>query len=192
MKPLFFPTPADFRVWLEKNHDKADELLVGFYKRDCGKPSITWPESVDQALCYGWIDGVRKSLGNESYTIRFTPRRPGSNWSAVNLKRVDELMKLGLMRPTGIKAYEARNTKKIQQYSYERQAAKLDTSQETLFKKNKKAWAFFQSQPPSYQKPCIWWVVSAKQEETKLKRLKTLINDSERGQRIGLMKWKKK
>lgn len=192
MKPLFFPTPADFRAWLEKNHDKADELIVGFYKRDSGKSSITWPESVDQALCYGWIDGVRKSVNDESYTIRFTPRRAGSIWSAVNLKRADELMKQGLMRPPGIKAFEARDTKKIQQYSYERQTAKFDKTQEALFRKNKKAWTFFQSQPPSYQKPCIWWVVSAKQDATRLRRLMTLINDSEKGQRIGLMKWKKK
>jgi uncharacterized protein YdeI (YjbR/CyaY-like superfamily) len=178
-RPTFFATPAEFRRWLEKRHDKDPELLVGFYKRASGKPSITWPEAVDQALCFSWIDGVRRSLGDEAYTIRFTPRKPTSTWSAVNIKRAQELIDQGLMRPAGLKAFEARKNDRSVIYSYEqRDAAKLDATQERLLRANKNAWEFFQAQPPWYRRTAIHWVTSAKREETRLKRLTTLIEDS--------------
>jgi uncharacterized protein YdeI (YjbR/CyaY-like superfamily) len=184
MKPTFFPTPADFRQWLERNHDKVPELLVGFYKKGSGKPSITWPESVDEALCFGWIDGVRRTIDEERYSIRFTPRRPRSNWSAVNLKRVEELTNLGRMHPAGLRAFEVRDPSRT--YSYERKEdQKLDPAYEAKLKANKKAWTFFQAQPPYYRRIASLWVMDAKKEETRLRRLATLIDDSARGRRIG-------
>lgn len=177
---MFFPTPAAWRAWLEANHDQAPELLVGFYKVGSGKPSITWPESVDQALCFGWIDGIRKSIDDESYSIRFTPRRPKSTWSAVNIKRMQELIDLNLVHPTGLKAFESRTDDNSAIYAYEqRHNAKLDEASEQKFRANPKAWAFLQSQASSYQKAVLWWVVSAKKEETRQKRLATLIEESE-------------
>jgi uncharacterized protein YdeI (YjbR/CyaY-like superfamily) len=178
-KPTFFPTPSDFAAWLEAHHDKFHELLVGFYKKSSGKPSITWPESVDAALCFGWIDGVRRSIDETSYTIRFTPRRPTSTWSAVNIKRAKQLQKTGLMHPAGLKAFAARSEKKSGIYSYEqRKSAKFTREQEKLFRANKSAWKFFRSQAPWYQRLTTYWVVSAKKEETKLKRLSVLIDHS--------------
>jgi len=189
MKPVFFATPAEFRAWLEKHHDTVPELLVGFYKRGTGRPSITWPESVDEALCFGWIDGVRRTIDDESYSIRFTPRRPRSNWSAVNLKRVAELTTLDRMHPAGLRAFEARDPKRDQTYSFEqpKDAQKLSPELEAKLKANKKAWAFFDAQPPYYKRTISWWVMSAKKEETRLKRLATLIDDSAQGRRVGLM-----
>ncbi len=188
MNPTFFPTPADFRAWLEEHHDEAKELLVGFYKKGSGKPSITWPESVDEALCFGWIDGVRKSLGEDSYTIRFTPRKPRSIWSAVNIKRVEELTRLGLMRPAGLKAFEQRVEAKSGVYSFEQgDDVRLEEAHAEQFRANAKAWEFFQAQPPGYRKAAIWWVVSAKKAETRLRRLATLIDDSEHGRRVALL-----
>jgi uncharacterized protein YdeI (YjbR/CyaY-like superfamily) len=193
MKPTFFPTPGDFRAWLERHHDTAPELLVGYYKKGSGKPSITWPESVDEALCFGWIDGIRRTIDEESYTIRFTPRRPRSNWSLVNLKRVAELTKLGRMQPAGLSVFEARDPKRPGAYSFEQRRAernaglKLASAYEKQFKANAKAWAFFKSQAPYYQRVTSWWVMSAKKEETQLKRLATLIDDSAHGRRIGPM-----
>jgi uncharacterized protein YdeI (YjbR/CyaY-like superfamily) len=182
MKPLFFATPADFRAWLDLHHARDQELSVGFYKKDSGKPSITWPESVDAALCYGWIDGVRNSIDESSYRIRFTPRKPTSTWSAINVKRVAELTKLGLMRPAGIKAFEARKGDKTGIYAYEqRKSAKLPRAYETRFRANKKAWEFFQAQPPWYRRTTTYRVISAKQEQTRLRRLAQLIKDSELG-----------
>jgi uncharacterized protein YdeI (YjbR/CyaY-like superfamily) len=181
-KTLFFATPADFRAWLEKNHALHTELSVGFYKRDSGKPSITWPESVDAALCYGWIDGVRNSIDAVSYRIRFTPRKPTSTWSAINVKRVAELTKLGLMNPAGVKAFKARKGDKTGIYAYEqRKTAKLPREYEKKFRANKKAWTFFQKQPPWYQRTAAYRVISAKQEATREKRLTELIRDSEAG-----------
>jgi uncharacterized protein YdeI (YjbR/CyaY-like superfamily) len=181
-KILFFPTPAEFRAWLEKNHATEKELSVGFHKKDSGKPSITWPESVDAALCYGWIDGIRNSIDTVSYRIRFTPRKPTSTWSAINVKRVAELTKLGLMRHAGMKAFEARNDDKTGIYAYEqRQNAKLRTADEKKFRAHKKAWQFFQSQPAWYRRTAAYRVISAKQEETRQRRLAELIADSERG-----------
>jgi uncharacterized protein YdeI (YjbR/CyaY-like superfamily) len=184
MSPIFFSSPTDLQEWFEKNHDTEKELWVGFYKTNTGKPRVTWPESVNQALCFGWIDGVRKSLGEDSYVIRFTPRKPNSIWSAINIKKVEELTKLGLMRPAGTDAFNKRDEKKSRVYSFEQKNIQLDKNFEKQFRENKKAWKFFQSQPPSYQRPAIWWVMSAKQEVTKQKRLSILIKDSEAGQKI--------
>src|SRR5215470_1251736 len=181
-RPLFFPTPADFRKWLEQNHATETEVAVGFYKRDSGKASITWPESVDAALCYGWIDGVRHSIDDVSYRIHFTPRKATSTWSAINVKRVAELAQLGLMRAAGIKAFEARKGDKTGIYAYEqRQNAKLTPQFEKQFRTNRKAWDFFRSQPPWYQRTASYWVISAKQEATRKKRLAELIRDSTAG-----------
>jgi uncharacterized protein YdeI (YjbR/CyaY-like superfamily) len=184
MKPKFFTSPSGFRKWLEKNHDKAQELWVGFYKKSTGKPSITWPEAVDQLLCFGWIDGIRKSVDDISYTIRVTPRKPRSTWSAINIKRVKELTKLELMQPAGLKAFQARDPKKSGIYSFEQRPQKLDAKYEKKFRANQKAWAFFQAQPPWYQRTASFWVISAKKEETRLKRLATLIEDSAQGRTI--------
>jgi len=182
MKTLFFATPADFRAWLDRHHASEQELSVGFYKRDSGKPSITWSESVDAALSYGWIDGVRNSIDEVSYRIRFTPRKPTSTWSAINVKRVAELTKLGLMRPAGMKAFEARKGDKTGIYAYEqRTSAKLPRAYERRLRANKKAWDFFQSQPPWYRRTATYRVISAKQKETRLRRLAELIKDSEVG-----------
>lgn len=184
MEPTFFPTPADFRRWLAKHHATATELLVGFYKVGSGKASITWPESVDQALCFGWIDGLRKRIDDESYTIRFTPRKPTSTWSAVNIKRVEELIQLGLMTPAGLKAFEARKANRSGIYSYEQRTAELPPEYEKGLKANRAACTFFQAQPASYRKAAMWWIVSAKQEATRLKRLAQLIDLSAQGQLI--------
>jgi uncharacterized protein YdeI (YjbR/CyaY-like superfamily) len=184
MTPTYFAAKKDFRDWLEKNHDKQTELLVGFYKVDSGKPSITWPESVDQALCFGWIDGIRKSIDSQSYCIRFTPRKPRSIWSAINIRKVEQMNKLGLMHSMGLSAFERRNEQKSEIYSYENRPEKLSYEFEILLKSNQNAWEFFQSQPPSYQKTSIYWVMSAKQETTKQKRMNELIEDSEKGLKI--------
>jgi uncharacterized protein YdeI (YjbR/CyaY-like superfamily) len=185
MKPTFFPSPSEWRAWLEAHHETHEELWVGFYKRDSGKPSITWPEAVDGALCFGWIDGVRKSLDDISYVIRFTPRRSRSVWSAINIKRVAELSQLGLMQPAGIQAFERRTGDRSEIYAYEqRKDAKLNAEYEKKFRANRKAWKFFQAQPPWYQRTASWRVISAKKEETRLKRLAELIRDSEQGRAI--------
>jgi uncharacterized protein YdeI (YjbR/CyaY-like superfamily) len=178
MRVTFFATPAHFRDWLEEHHHRNTELLVGFYKKGSGKPSITWPESVDAALSFGWIDGVRRRIDDETYSIRFTPRKARSVWSAVNIRRVEELRRLGLMRPAGIKAFEARLAERSAIYSFEQQNIAFESAQERQFRANKAAWTFFQAQAPWYQRAATWWVVSAKREETKVKRLATLIADS--------------
>ena len=177
--PSFFATPADFRRWLEENHESAAELVVGFYKKDSGKPSITWPESVEEALCFGWIDGIRRSLGSDSYTIRFTPRRRGSIWSDVNVRAAEKLIELGRMRPAGLKAFQQRDPEKTGVYSFEqRNNPQLPPELEAEFKSHPDAWAFFQSQPPGYRKLAVWWIVSAKLDATRLKRLRVLVEDS--------------
>src|SRR5512142_1057066 len=176
MTIIFFPTPADFRTWLEEHHATASELLVGFYKTRSGHPSITWPESVDQALCFGWIDGVRKSLDDISYTIRFTPRKARSTWSAVNIKRAKELIEQGLMCPAGLKAFEARSDDNSAIYAYEqRHNPTLPEADEAQFRANSRAWSFFQAQPASYRRTAYWWIISAKKRETQIKRLGQLI-----------------
>jgi uncharacterized protein YdeI (YjbR/CyaY-like superfamily) len=188
-RPVFFATPADFRAYLAKHHATKSELLVGFYKRGSGTPSITWPESVDEALCVGWIDGIRRRLDDERYTIRFTPRRPRSTWSAINIKRVGELVAAGRMRPAGLEAFERRQDDRSAIYSYEqRQEATLSPAQEQRFRASKPAWAYFQAQPPHYQRAAIHWVATAKKPETRDRRLATLVADSAAKQWISLMR----
>lgn len=186
--PVFFPTPADFRRWLEQNHESARELRVGFHKKETGRPSMTWAESVDEALCFGWIDGIRRSVGDASYEIRFTPRKPKSIWSAKNIRRVQELTEQRRMMPAGLAAFERREENRSRQYSFEQADAALGPEYERAFRANRKAWAFFQSQPPYYRRTAAWWVISAKREETRARRLELLIRDSEAGERIGPMR----
>jgi uncharacterized protein YdeI (YjbR/CyaY-like superfamily) len=186
VKPIFFATAGELRQWLERNHASATELLVGFYKRGSGKPSITWQELVDEELCFGWIDSVRQGIDEVSYSNRLTPRTARSTWSAINIARAKELIRLGRMRPAGLKAFERRTDERSAIYSYEqRKKARLDPEAERSFRANKKAWAFFQAQAPGYRKTAIWWVISAKREETRQKRLTTLIGDSQNGRTIG-------
>jgi uncharacterized protein YdeI (YjbR/CyaY-like superfamily) len=183
--PRFFATPAEFRAWFDEHHETARELLVGFYKKGSAKPSITWPEAVDEALCVGWIDGVRKSIDSESYSIRFTPRKPRGIWSTVNIGRVTELISLGRMRPAGLKAFEKRSEEKSSIYAYEqKESAQFDQAHERQFRANQSAWDWFQTQAAWYRRTATWWVVSAKREETRLKRLATLIECSEQGKKI--------
>jgi uncharacterized protein YdeI (YjbR/CyaY-like superfamily) len=184
-KPTFFATPADFRRWLERNHAKAVELWVGFHKKASGRPSITWPESVDEALCFGWIDGVRYRIDETSYRIRFTPRKPRSTWSNVNVKRVAALKKLGRMSPAGLAAFAKADPKRSGIYAYERNNARLGAAHEKKLKANKTAWDFLRSQPPWYQRLAAWFVVSAKKEETRASRLDTLIAHCKAGRRLG-------
>jgi uncharacterized protein YdeI (YjbR/CyaY-like superfamily) len=178
--PVFFASPDDFRAWLEQNHESEAELLVGFHKKATGKPSMTWSESVDQALCFGWIDGVRRSLGEESYTIRFTPRKPRSTWSKINVAKVEELERKGQMRPAGRRAFEARSEDNTGIYSFERdRPAELPPERLTPA-----AQEFFEAQPPGYQRTAAHWVMSAKRQETRDRRLAQLIQDSEAGRRL--------
>jgi uncharacterized protein YdeI (YjbR/CyaY-like superfamily) len=184
-RPTFFAKPALFRAWLERHHEEKTELWVGFRKKGSGKPSITWPEAVDEALCFGWIDGIRKRLDDESYVIRFTPRTPRSHWSLVNVRRVGELTREGRMRPAGTRAFEERSESRTGLASYERtDEPTLDTAHEKRFRAEPEAWRWFGSQAASYRKAAIHWVVSAKKEETRLKRLETLIADSKRGRTV--------
>lgn len=185
MEPTFFAAPSDFRRWLKQHHRTATELWVGFHKKHSDRPSITWPESVDEALCFGWIDGIRKSLDADSYVIRFTPRKKGSIWSTVNTHKVDALVREGRMQSAGLAVWEARNPERSGVYSFERDAASLNATETKPFKANKAAWTFWESQPPGYRKTATHWVVSAKRAETRARRLATLIEDSENGLRIG-------
>jgi uncharacterized protein YdeI (YjbR/CyaY-like superfamily) len=183
--PIFFASPEEFRAWLEEHHATATELLAGFHKKSTGRPTMTWTESVREALCFGWIDGIRRSLGDESYTIRFTPRKPRSNWSSLNVRHVEELIREGRMTPAGLAAYEARTPGRTGVYAFEqRHAARLEPHQEERFRANSKGWEFFQAQPASYRQTAIYWVVSAKREETRARRLATLISDSAAGRRL--------
>lgn len=184
MDPLFFPTPADFRAWFAEHHESATELWVGFHKKGTGRASITWPESVDQALCFGWIDGIRKSLDADSYVIRFTPRKKGSHWSNVNTKRIGELVEQGLVTEAGLRAFELRSEANSGRASFEQDDVELPEEYAALFQANPAAWAFFSSEPPGYRKAATWWVISAKREETRRKRLATLVEDSADGLRL--------
>jgi uncharacterized protein YdeI (YjbR/CyaY-like superfamily) len=184
MNPTFFRNPADLEKWLLRHHATAKELWVGFHKKHTGKPSITWPESVDEALCVGWIDGIRKTIDGESYAIRFTPRRRGSIWSGVNIRRVAVLADEKRMRPAGLAAFNARVENKSGIYSYEQRSEQLPEPYASALRRNPAAGKFFQAQPPSYRKMIGWWVVSAKQEETRRRRLKKLIAESARGRRL--------
>ena len=179
MAVIFFTDQLAFRQWLEENHTKETELLVGFYKINSGKKSINWSEAVDQALCFGWIDGVRKSIDKDSYCIRFTPRRPSSIWSQINLKKVDELIKQGLMQPSGMAIYEQRNKENSKIYSFENELKTLSDNLENRLKTHAIAWNFFNAQSSSFQKKIIHWIMTAKQEKTKLARLEKFIADSE-------------
>jgi uncharacterized protein YdeI (YjbR/CyaY-like superfamily) len=175
MPPRFFRTPSSFRAWLAKHHATTSELLVGFHKKGSGTPSMTWPESVDEALCYGWIDGVRKRIDDVSYTIRFSPRRTISTWSAINIARAKELEAEGRMERAGLAAFARRGENRSGIYAYEQRSAELPDPYAKILKKDKTARAFFEAQPPSYRKLMCFWIVSAKQEETRMKRLDRLI-----------------
>ena len=180
MEAKFFTDPIAFRQWLLENHQTQKELLIGFYKVNSGKPCMSWPQSVDEALCFGWIDGIRKSIDDKSYTIRFTPRKPTSIWSAVNIKKMDDLTKKGLMQPAGLAAFQHRKEEKSRIYIHKNEAKTLSTDFETRFKLNKKAWEYFIVQAPSYQKLMIGWIMGAKQHVTQLSRLEKVINESEK------------
>lgn len=182
--PQFFPTPAAFRRWLARNHASEPEVIVGFYVKDSGKPSLTWPESVEEALCFGWIDGIRRKHGPDSYTIRFTPRKPGSIWSRKNLTTIERLIAAGRVVLAGQKIYESRDRAKTGLYSFERAAAQFTEAQQASLEKNRKAFTFWQSQPPGYRKVATHWVTSAKQEATREKRLQILIECSAKGLKI--------
>ncbi len=184
MKLLFFPSQDDFRNWLEENHRTASELLVGFYKVNSGKPSMTWSQSVDQGLCFGWIDGVRKSIDKDSYCIRFTPRKPNSIWSAINIAKVETLISQGLMKEAGIAAFKKKKEERSGVYSFENEAKKFSEDFENRFKANQPAWDFFSTQAPAYRKMVIHWIMTAKQEQTKLARLEKTIINSEQGKRL--------
>jgi uncharacterized protein YdeI (YjbR/CyaY-like superfamily) len=190
MDVSFFRSEKAFRTWLQKNHAKSTELVVGFYKKDSAKPSITYPEARDQALCFGWIDGVRRALDGASYSVRFTPRKPRCIWSNVNIGRVEELTKLKQMAPAGVKAFKARDGKRSGIYAFENKPTQLSADYEKEFKSNKKAWDFFLSMPPWYRRTAIYRVMSAKKEETRLNRLGELITNS--SQELGIKELRRK
>jgi uncharacterized protein YdeI (YjbR/CyaY-like superfamily) len=187
MTPHFFRNPREWRRWLSANHDKVNELWVGFHKLASGKASVTYHEALDEALAFGWIDGVRKSVDSMSYRIRFTPRKPKSIWSAVNLARVNALIAAGRMSRHGLAVYEQRDEAKTNRYSFEQKTCAFTPAQERTFKANREAWTFFSTQPPGYRRVSTWWVVSAKKEETKARRLAILIEDSAAGRRLALV-----
>lgn len=192
MKPRFFSSPDQFRQWLEQNHDREPELLLGFHKKASGKKSVTYAEALDEALCFGWIDGVRKNIDETSYTIRFTPRKPRSIWSNVNVNHVERLKKEGRMQAPGLDAYDRRDPKRTGIYAFENRPKELAPAYEKTFRQNKMAWKFFEGYPPSLKRTIIFWVMSAKKEETQLKRLTRLIESSEKGLRLGVLEPKPK
>lgn len=181
---VYFDSPVKLRRWFASNHTTSRELWIGFLKKGTGKPSVTYPEALDEALCVGWIDGVRKRVNGERYMVRFTPRKPGSYWSAVNTRRATKLGKLGRMKRPGLAAFEARDREKTQRYSFERETASFSPEHGRLFRANRKAWEFFARQPPSYRRTLTWWVVSAAKDETRLKRLEKLIEASASARRV--------
>ena len=184
MNPIYFETPKEFRSWLVKNHTIKAELWVGFYKVSTGKPSLTWSASVDQALCFGWIDGLRKSIDSERYTIRFTPRKTNSIWSVINIKKIEALTQAGMMTDAGHKAFSFRTEKKSYSYAYEKEPIALDPSFKLQFKNNSKAWDFFTKQAPSYKKVITHWIMSAKREDTRRSRLEKTIQESAQERRM--------
>jgi uncharacterized protein YdeI (YjbR/CyaY-like superfamily) len=184
MDATFFETSADLRAWFDANHERATELLLGFHKVASGRPSVTWPEAVDEALCVGWIDGIRRRIDDSSYSIRFTPRRKRGIWSAVNIARVSELLAAGRMRPAGERAFAARDEARSAIYSYEQPPAALAPDEDATFRASGPAWAWFSAQAPSYQRTATYWVVSARKPETRARRLETLIADSAAGRTI--------
>jgi uncharacterized protein YdeI (YjbR/CyaY-like superfamily) len=184
---IYFKSAHDLRAWFEENHNTAEELWIGYYKKATGKPTVTHAQAVDEALCFGWIDGVRKSVDDERFINRFTPRRPRSNWSQINIKRVGELIELGRMALAGLDAFESRDPSRSSQYSFENRPADLEERYAAIFRENATAWEFFRAQPPGYQRTATWWVLSAKKDETRLWRLKTLIEDSSNARRLSLL-----
>lgn len=184
--PIFFPTQHHFRAWLEEHHLTETELIVGYYKVNSGKESMTWSESVDQALCFGWIDGIRRSIDEDSYQIRFTPRKKTSIWSAVNIQKVQELTEKGLMRPAGLAIYAYRSDERSYVYSFEKDVSPFSTELQTLFEEHQAAWDFYQTWAPSYKKSAQNWVMSDKQEATRLKRLNVLTSECA----LGRNRWK--
>jgi uncharacterized protein YdeI (YjbR/CyaY-like superfamily) len=184
MKPTFFKSPSAFRAWLEKHHGASRELWVGFYKKASGKKGLAYPEAVDAALCFGWIDGVKKRVDDDSYMHRFSPRTTGSIWSAINTRRAQELITLGLMAPPGLDVFDRRDRAKTKLYSYENRPAAFDGPLERTFRANAAAWTFFRAQPPGYQKLMTYWVMSAKRDEARLRRLAALVKSSAEGVRI--------
>lgn len=187
MKAKFFSSPVQLREWFELNHDSASELLIGFHKKSSGKKSITYPEALDEALCFGWIDGVRKRLNDSSYRQRFTPRKPKSIWSLINVRHVERLKKEGRMRPAGLEAFAQRDPKRTGVYSFETGPHQLSPAHEKTFRQNKSAWKFFEAQPPYFKKVAVFWIMSAKREETQLRRLAQLIESSAKGVRLGVI-----
>ena len=185
MKVKYFKSPSEFRRWLEVNHARVSELRVGFFKKDSGKGGLTYTEALDEALCFGWIDGLKKRVDELSYTHRFTPRKPKSNWSRINIQHGERLKQAGRMTPAGIKAYAAREPERSDAYSFENAPHKLAAADEKQFKGDKIVWEFFQRQPPGYQRMAIWWVVSAKKPETRARRLGQLIAESRNERRVG-------
>lgn len=184
MEVLFFKTLDEFRSWMDVNHQTMKELWVGFYKSSLKREGIAYPDSVDVALCYGWIDGIRKSIDSESYCNRFTPRKPRSNWSEINIAKVHKLIEQGLMKPAGLKLFEQRMERRAGEYSYENKPEKLSDDLETVFRSNEKAWKYFNSLSPSHRKTVYFWIMSAKQESTKMSRLIKLIDASEAGKKL--------
>lgn len=184
MEPLFFRAPEEFRAWLREHHDTEREALLGFYRKRSSVAGFTQAQAVDEALCYGWIDGHIKSLDENRYTARFTPRTPTSIWSAVNIRRAEQLIAEGRIEPPGLKTYRERDPRQAGKYSFEHEQQSLAEADEARFRENTAAWAFFQAQPPSYRRPAIWWVVSAKREDTRQKRLAALVQDSAEGRRL--------
>jgi uncharacterized protein YdeI (YjbR/CyaY-like superfamily) len=184
VSPVFFATPSAFRQWLRRNHKSAAEVWVGYYKKASGRPSITYAESLDEALCFGWIDGIRRSIDSERYTNRFTPRRPGSNWSLVNVGKVKALLAAGRMQPAGLAAYEARDRKKTGVYSFENRPVSLTPELEAAFRKQAAAWRFWEAQPPGYRRMMSWFVMSAKRDDTRARRLERLMAECAAGRRI--------
>ena len=187
MKLKYFKSAAEFHQWLVANHASSTELWLGFYKKDSGKGGITYSEALDEALCFGWIDGIKKRVDELSYTHRFTPRKPKSNWSLINIRHVERLKKAGLMKPAGLKAFAAREPAKSGVYSFENKPRQLSAELERQFKSDKAAWDFFQQQPPGYRRVSCFWVMSAKQEETRHRRLARLMSDSKQGRRLGVV-----
>jgi uncharacterized protein YdeI (YjbR/CyaY-like superfamily) len=184
MKPIFFENQQEFRFWLKNNHQTEKEILVGYYKVSTKKPSLTWSQSVDEAICFGWIDGIRKSIDEQSYCIRFTPRNPDSNWSAINIKKAEELIGKGLMQPNGLKLYEQRKSSKSGAYSYENKPVALPENLEKMLKSHSRAWLFFNAQSESYKRTIYYWILDAKQDKTKETRLEKLIKFSEQNKRL--------
>ena len=192
-EPIYFSSPAEFGAWLEQHHESETEVFVGYWKRATGKPSLTWSQAVDEALCHGWIDGVLRRVDGERHAQRFTPRKPASNWSAVNVAKVERLRAEGRMRPAGEAAFARRRPEKSGVYSYEqRHKAAFEPEHEERFRANATAWDFWSASPPSYRRMATWWVVSAKRPETRERRLATLIEDSAAGRRLRQMtQWAK-